>query len=291
MEGEKIDISYETLWKAIIRPPRDKYDEDLLGEKIFTYHSKSYTRTDYTLLSKRGFLMKCSFIQLSLKERKNFVMPVVVYLHGNSSSRLEGLKMAPELLKKNINVFIFDFPGCGLSEGEYISLGYHEQHDLRIILDFLVRLPGVGPIGIWGRSMGAATAMLYACTDDRVRAACMDSPFMDFRSLAKDLCKKNISIPGFLIETAMHFVKKTVRTKNDLDIEKLRPIDCAEKTTTPGFFVHAMNDELIPLDHSIKVYEKYSGVKSINVVEGGHNSARQKHILDKIGKFFEKHLC
>ena len=61
MEGEKIDISYETLWKAIIRPPRDKYDEDLLGEKIFTYHSKSYTRTDYTLLSKRGFLMKCSF--------------------------------------------------------------------------------------------------------------------------------------------------------------------------------------------------------------------------------------
>ena len=29
-------------------------------------------------------------------------MPVVIYLHGNSSSRLEGLKSCQELLKNNI---------------------------------------------------------------------------------------------------------------------------------------------------------------------------------------------
>ena len=50
-------------------------------------------------------------------------MPVVIYLHGNSSSRLEGLKIAKELFKKKINLFVFDFAGCGQSEGEYISLG------------------------------------------------------------------------------------------------------------------------------------------------------------------------
>ena len=52
-------------------------------------------------------------------------MPVVIYLHGNSSSRIEGLNVARELLKRNINLFVFDFAGSGLSEGEYISLGYH----------------------------------------------------------------------------------------------------------------------------------------------------------------------
>jgi alpha/beta superfamily hydrolase len=78
-------------------------------------------------------------------------MPVVIYLHGNSSSRLEGLKIATELLKRGINLFVFDFAGCGLSEGEYISLGWHEKDDLRIIVDFVEKIPGVNKIGVWGK--------------------------------------------------------------------------------------------------------------------------------------------
>jgi len=78
-------------------------------------------------------------------------MPCVIYLHGNSSSRLEGLRAAPELLRRNINIFVFDFAGCGMSEGEYISLGWHEKDDLRIIVDFVEKLPGVSRIGIWGK--------------------------------------------------------------------------------------------------------------------------------------------
>lgn len=77
-------------------------------------------------------------------------MPVVIYLHGNSSSRLEGLKIATELLKRDINIFVFDFAGCGLSEGEFISLGWHEKDDLKIIVDFVERIPGVSKIGLWG---------------------------------------------------------------------------------------------------------------------------------------------
>jgi pimeloyl-ACP methyl ester carboxylesterase len=67
-------------------------------------------------------------------------MPVVIYLHGNSSSRLEGLKIAPELLKRDINLFVLDFAGCGLSEGEFISLGWHEKDQVGMIVDFLEKL-------------------------------------------------------------------------------------------------------------------------------------------------------
>ena len=51
MDGEKIDISYETLWKAVIRPPRDDYDEESLGEALFTYRGKTYIRHDYQILN------------------------------------------------------------------------------------------------------------------------------------------------------------------------------------------------------------------------------------------------
>ena len=77
-------------------------------------------------------------------------MPVLIYLHGNSSSRLEGLKIATELFRRGINLFVFDFAGCGLSEGDYISLGWNEKEDLKIIVDFVQKLPGVSKIGLWG---------------------------------------------------------------------------------------------------------------------------------------------
>lgn len=218
-------------------------------------------------------------------------MPVVIYLHGNSSSRLEGLKAAPELLKRDINLFVLDFAACGMSEGEYISLGWHEKDDVKIVVDFVEKLPGVSKVGLWGRSMGAATSLLFNHSDDRISACCYDSPFSDFTKLAKELVKKQTKmVPNFVLDAALSFIRKTIKNKNDMDIYKLTPITYAAKTTTPGFFVHAMQDELIPLEHTLNLFEVYSGEKSLNVCEGSHNSSRQKHIIEKIGKFFSKYL-
>jgi alpha/beta superfamily hydrolase len=61
-------------------------------------------------------------------------MPCVIYLHGNASSRLEVLTYLKYLLPLNITVFAFDFTGSGNSDGKYISLGYHEREDLKIVI-------------------------------------------------------------------------------------------------------------------------------------------------------------
>ena len=138
--------------------------------------------------------------------------------------------------------------------------------------------------------MGAATALLYNYSDERILAACYDSPFAEFRKLAKELCKKQINIPNFILDSALSIVRNTIKDKNDLDIFKLSPLIYASKTNTPGFFVHAMNDELIPLEHSLDLIEAYLGEKSLNVCEGNHNTNRQKQIIEKIVKFFCKFL-
>ena len=219
MKGdEKTKMSYEKLWKLIIRPDKDPYKPKDLGKKVFTFKGKTYTRKDYDLISSEGYIMKCSFIELDYTDRPKKIMPVILYLHGNSSSRLEGMGMLPEILKRDINLFVIDFPGCGQSEGEYISLGYHESHDVKIIVDFINKLPGVGNIGLWGRSMGAATTMIYAHKDNRIKAIVMDSPFADFNILAKDLVLKQIKFPVFLFEGTLKIIKMTIRKKNELDI-------------------------------------------------------------------------
>ena len=288
-DEEEIKYTYENCWKFIIRPPRDDYDlSELELDKLET--DEPYIREDYTILSKRNYLMECSFYRIEPSTRTPYIRPCVIYLHGNSSSRIEGKKMAHYLFSKGIDLFVFDFPGSGKSEGEYISLGYHEKEEVRIIIDFVEKLPGVGNIGIWGRSMGAATALLYSHTDERVLAQCVDSPFADFRELAIHLCKKEINIPEFIINSVLFFLKKTIKKKNDMNIDELRPIDYSEISKTPTFFIHAMKDELIPYNHTIRIYEKYAGVKSINIVEGDHNTTRQKHLISKVINFFEKYL-
>ena len=60
---EKVEISYATLWKSIIRPPKDEYSEDQLGESVFNYKGKTYIRKDFDLLNKQGYILKSSFIE------------------------------------------------------------------------------------------------------------------------------------------------------------------------------------------------------------------------------------
>ena len=291
INGEKQKISYETLWKFIIRPPRDNYTEDLLGHSVFMFKGKTYVRKDYDLISSEGYTMKCSFFEPDELYRPRKIMPVVLYLHGNSSSRLEGIHMIKDLLKNDINLFVVDFPGCGLSEGEYISLGYHESHDVKILVDFIEKLPGVGYIGLWGRSMGAATTMIYAHKDERIKAICMDSPFADFSLLAKDLVLKQIKLPTILVEGALKIVKMTIKKKNGLDIEKLKPIDSAPKSTQPAIFIHANDDELIDNKHSDMLINAYKGKdKVLKRCEGNHNSRRPNKLIREVGSFFYKHL-
>lgn len=235
MNKDKINFSYESLWKYIIRPTRYNYSEDLLGPTSFVYRGKVYQRKDYELISSMGYTMKCSFVEPEISYRPKDEMPLVLYLHGNSSSRLEGMRMTEELLKRDINLFLIDFPGCGLSGGEYISLGYHEKDDVGVIIDFIENLPGVGNIGIWGRSMGAATTMLYAHKDPRVKAICVDSPFADFKKLAKELTLRYANIPNFILETILSFIRSTIKKKNGMDINLLKPIEAAKKNFSTSF--------------------------------------------------------
>lgn len=83
----------------------------------------------------------------------------------------------PHLLPSNITLFCFDFAGCGMSQGEYISLGWFEREDLEIIINYLRAERKVSTIGLWGRSMGAVTALLYGDRDPSIAGMVLDSPF------------------------------------------------------------------------------------------------------------------
>ncbi len=129
--------SYDDLWKAVIRPPRDEYLDTDLGPEKFNIKGKNYKRTDFTIQNNRNYKLQCSYWEPYDEEREYDRLPCVVYLHGNSSSRAEAVTEAKILLPMNVTLFAFDFTGCGRSEGDYISLGWYEREDVECVIEFL----------------------------------------------------------------------------------------------------------------------------------------------------------
>lgn len=99
------------------------------------------------------------------------------------------------MLPLNISVFAFDFSGCGHSEGEFISLGYFEKDDLNVVVEYLKQSGKVSTIGLWGRSMGAVTAILHLEKGKNIAGVVLDSPFSNMKVVAKDLIKLQTSLP------------------------------------------------------------------------------------------------
>ena len=88
------------------------------------------------------------------------------------------IAVAQALAEASINALLFNFRGVGASEGNY-SGGDEEQKDVMAALDWLQARPDVDSarLGLAGYSFGAGVAASVACSDKRVKALAMISPY------------------------------------------------------------------------------------------------------------------
>jgi pimeloyl-ACP methyl ester carboxylesterase len=214
------------------------------------------------------------------------MLPCVIYLHGNCSSRLEALDVLEVLLPLHVTVFAFDFAGSGLSDGEYISLGWFEREDLAMVLEHLRFSGKTNHIGLWGRSMGAVTALLYAPLDPDLAGLVLDSPFSSLPDLAQELASSHTSVPAFLISAGMSLVRNSIKKKIGLDINDLKPIHFAPQSLIPSLFICAEQDTLVLPYHTRALYSAYAGRKKLISVPGEHNGPRPQGVIDQVQKFF-----
>jgi len=284
--------NYDDLWKAIIRPNRDIYTKEDLGPIKFEIGDKCYKRTDIELINKSSKKIMCSFWEPFDEERETPLLPCLIYLHGNSSSRCEVYQEISYLLNKNITVFSFDFCGCGQSDGDYISLGYHEKKDVHCVIEYLIKSKKVSKIGLWGRSMGAVTAIMYANEHPSlIDAMVLDSGFYSLKMLINELIDSKIKLPKFIYEKVLNMVKQTIKEKANFDLDNIEPYIYAKNCSVPAFFCHGSDDDFVLPHHSQDLFNEYKGFdKYLEIVKGGHNSSRPKKLIMKICNFLKKHL-
>ena len=260
-----------------------------LGPPAFNFCNKRFTRTDFTLRTKRGYNLECSHWEPV--DRTADRIPVVIYMHGNSSARLEVIPQLSYLLSLGVAVFAFDFAGSGKSDGEYVSLGYYEREDLSCIVAHLRSTNVVSTIALWGRSMGAATALMFGDRDPSIACMILDSPFADLTQLCEEMVEKareqGVVVPGIVASLAIRLIQSSVKKQAGFNIKNISPISHADKCFIPVLFVAGEHDDFIKKHHSEALHAKYAGDKNLIIVEGDHNSPRPKFLFDSASIFLQ----
>ncbi|KAH9580106.1 Xaa-Pro dipeptidyl-peptidase-like domain [Trypanosoma melophagium] len=282
---------FDPICDLIIRPPRAQYDPAMdLGPDIFRIgddDATRYTRADLTLYNMRGMAVQCSWFRPLTGSRR----PCVVYLHGNCGSRYDALE-ALFLLRHGFTLFALDASGSGVSDGEFISLGFYERQDLAAVVEYLAGQPDVDGIGLWGRSMGAVTAIMYAAKDTSIKCIVCDSPFSTLRLLIKDLVRRHGSkrIPSVIVDNIVDRIRKRIAKRAAFDIDDLDALKYASECAAPAFIFHGADDDFVLPMHSVAVHDAFKGSCLHHIVEGGHNDERDESVQNTIANFFTLYL-
>ncbi|KAG0461622.1 hypothetical protein HPP92_021919 [Vanilla planifolia] len=238
------------------------------------------------LTNQKSHVLVCSHYIPDTPSENNG-LPCVIYCHGNSGCRADANEAAVILLPLNITVFTIDLSGSGLSGGDFVSLGWNEKDDLRTVVSFLRDKKMVSSIGLWGRSMGAVTSLLYGAEDPSISGMVLDSAFSNLYNLMVELSDVyKFKLPKFTVKFAVQYMRRVILRKAKFDIMDLDVVQFASKTFIPALFGHASEDIFVHPHHSELIYQSYAGEKIIIKFDGDHNTPRPQSYYDSVALFF-----
>jgi len=167
----------------------------------------------------------------------------------------------------------------------------------RCVLDYLSSLEWVTGIALYGRSMGAATALLVASSDryyHKVAGMVLDSCYTSVRTVMRDLAEGLVGkVPllpvSTVVESTIDVLRDAVMERAGFDIDMLDVVSSAQHCHVPVLMAHAEGDELVQQQHSTRLMEEYGGPKTAVVFPGGgHNSLRPETFGPKAAAFLEE---
>eukprot|EP01029_Cantina_marsupialis_P032289 TRINITY_DN9716_c0_g3_i1.p1 TRINITY_DN9716_c0_g3~~TRINITY_DN9716_c0_g3_i1.p1 ORF type:complete len:615 (-),score=174.93 TRINITY_DN9716_c0_g3_i1:118-1962(-) len=287
---QMVRAGYKDMVNCVIRPPRHDYSTVQLGPESFEIMGHDFQRIDFELINKTGLSIKCSLWEPLRRTKETEQLPCVIYMHGNASCRLEAMITLPMILSRGCCLLAFDFTGSGISEGDYVTLGWNEREDLDCVIDFLRNSGRVSSIGLWGRSMGAVTALLHSFRDPSIGGMVLDSAFSDLKLLAKEMVQsirdQGVKAPGFLASGALRLIRNSVKKKAGFDINNIAPLKECHRSFIPALFAAAKDDNFINPHHSKDLNDTYAGDSELIEIEGDHNTPRPRRFLKQSANFF-----
>jgi fermentation-respiration switch protein FrsA (DUF1100 family) len=200
---------------------------------------------------------------------KDEALFTVLFSHGNGGNISHRMDKIIILHRLGLNVFIYDYRGYGKSRGRPSEEGIYL--DAIAAYNYLVKERGSNEnsILLYGESLGGVVSVDLA-SKVKTRALVLEGIF----SSAKDMASE---IYPFL---------PTIFLKSKFDsMAKIK------KITMPKLFIHSLDDEIVPVDLSKKLFNVAPEPKLFVTLKGGHNTCfadSQDDFLNSITSFIDK---
>jgi fermentation-respiration switch protein FrsA (DUF1100 family) len=190
----------------------------------------------------------------------------VVFAHGVTSSLLGMLKYTGMFRRRGFNVLLYDHRRHGLSGGRYTTYGFYEKNDLKSAVDWVYgRLGPDTSVGVFGESMGAATALLYAAMDDRPAFVIADCAYSDLTEQFAYRLKVEYGLPRFPLLTVTSLWCKL---RAGFFFHEVSPIRHIDRVRAPILFVHGVEDDYVPNRNSHAMHKLRTGAKGLYLAPG-----------------------
>lgn len=287
---------FDAFCSKFIRPPRTNYSPLNLGPSTFNIDNSIVNRHDFIVKNKSSIPLHCS---LYISERQMTSKSCVLYLHCNTGTRLDVKPYLKELIPEGFSVCSFDFAGCGISGGDYISLGHNEQYDVEKVLDYLKDLKLFDNFFLWGRSMGAVTSLFYISNSSQnlIKGMVLDSSFISLKRMTLEYVNEMTKLPKILLYPLISLVNKMLKEKINLGFddfelkEQMNYLDCKGNKPPEVLFLASKRDKVVKCNHSEELLKLYPGKnKSIKYINESHEEDRTQKTKKACVEFFKNVL-
>lgn len=302
---DSVAQAYDDLWLNLVRPERTTVSDEQLSPEYFSVGedtSLMVKRIGIDVMHEKTRLKATLFVPVTSQElslgQELFPRPpqenaCFIFLHSQSANRAEGRFLVDFLCPHGISVMLFDFGGSGSSSEKYITLGLRESEELKAVVDKLKDEYSYDRIGLWGKSMGAVTALFYGQRSATIDVMVLDSPFDKIESVIYKVADQQSSMPRFVISGVMHMIRNTIMKEVGFDIYQVDPSSIAHRVTVPACFLVGTKDSMINIDDFMKLYNAYAGEKKLTVIaDASHADCRSSDskVMREIIQFIIKQL-
>lgn len=209
---------------------------------------------------------------------------VILIAHGYNDNRPESLYAM--FVKHDYGVLAWDFRAHGDSEGDFSSLGYYEQFDVKAALDFALAQEGVEAIGAWGGSMGASTVLLTASERTEIKAVVADSAYPSLNDVLK------LNMPIEFLNPLVKFLSESQMDGKieDVNVEKV----IGKISPRAVFIIDGWQGSAILMNSSYRLYDSANEPKQIWVEDGvphlGTYTRHPNRYENRVINFFDEWL-
>ena len=198
--------------------------------------------------------------------------PTILYFHHNAINIGANVSQALQFHELGYSVFLFDYRGFGLSEGEFPTESQVYQ-DARFAWDYLTqeRQIPTNRIIIYGHSLGGAVAIDLAAKQPQAAMLIVHNSFTSIRDMTKRF--------GLYWLFPMELLLK----------QRFESLEKIETVKMPVLIITGAKDLQIPVAMGKRLYQAAVTDKQLIIIpDAGHDNHLSKHYRQQLSKFVER---